>query len=727
MQSNMTVALIILIVGIAFNVLLGTLVILKYRDKTARALVFVALGLILWELANYMADTPANPLWWNRLTFLGPLMVGIASYIFLSNLRGQTAGYLERVALRVGTLFVAILCFTPLIVPEVVPRMFEDVIVGYNPERGAFYPVYLAWIGFLIVLLVIKAFSPVRRKSALLKAQMSLVRTGMIGVLVIPLITSVVVPIISNSSASTQYVPLMSIFYMGALTIAILKHKMLDIHDFIIRATAFSFSSAVLGVVYVAPGILLLLWVLGIEFNAYTIVLGIVIGSIIAANYHRVQRWFVRVTNRVFFRDNYEPAQLMAELNKGLLVTIDLERIFATTARVMTSYLKPEFVGFVATLRGDLNQKVYMYGTQAKWVQSHIDELLPQFDRSTDKHQVASAETQENELPHELLEQQDIAAVTRLYVTKEKLKVTIGYMIVGRRKSGKAYSSVDMTVLETMSNTLAIAVQDALHYEEIKSFNATLQSKVNEATGELRASNKMLKELDESKDEFISMASHQLRTPLTTVKGYISMLLDGDVGKVTPEQRKLLEEAFSSSQRMVYLIGDFLNVSRLQTGKFELETHAVDMATIVQQEVDQMQESARSRDITIVYERPENIPQMSIDENKIRQVIMNFLDNALYYSHPNSTIEVQLARHSDRVSLRVKDHGIGVPQSERHRLFAKFYRASNAKRQRPDGTGIGLFMARKVVAAHGGSIIFESQEGKGSTFGFRLPVKPLER
>jgi len=114
---------------------------------------------------------------------------------------------------------------------------------------------------------------------------------------------------------------------------------------------------------------------------------------------------------------------------------------------------------------------------------------------------------------------------------------------------------------------------------------------------------------------------------------------------------------------------------------------------------------------------------IDIDESKIRQVIMNFADNALYYSHEDSDININLSVMGDNVVFIVKDTGIGVPSNEQEQLFSKFYRASNARKQRPDGTGVGLYLSKTVIDAHGGKIIFDSIEGKGSTFGFSLPIK----
>jgi signal transduction histidine kinase len=190
-------------------------------------------------------------------------------------------------------------------------------------------------------------------------------------------------------------------------------------------------------------------------------------------------------------------------------------------------------------------------------------------------------------------------------------------------------------------------------------------------------------------------------------------------------QHKLLSEAFASSERMVHLINDFLNVSRLQTGKFMLDARPIDLAKIVGQEVDSLKTTAAARQLALQYRAPSRLPVLYLDEGKIRQVVMNFLDNAIYYSREHSTIKVKVIQEAGEVLVEVHDTGIGVPLSEQAHLFSKFFRATNARRQRPDGTGVGLYLAKKVITAHGGKMIFSSVEGEGSVFGFRLPVKKL--
>jgi signal transduction histidine kinase len=176
---------------------------------------------------------------------------------------------------------------------------------------------------------------------------------------------------------------------------------------------------------------------------------------------------------------------------------------------------------------------------------------------------------------------------------------------------------------------------------------------------------------------------------------------------------------------MVYLISDLLNVSRLKTGKFIIEPVKTNLADIIEEEVEQLLETAKGRNLELSFKKPEHFPTLMLDETKIRQVLMNFIDNAVYYTPSGGHIVINLLETPRTIEFTVVDDGIGVPRHEQHHLFSKFYRANNAKRARPDGTGLGLFMAKKVIIAQGGAVVFKSQEGRGSTFGFTFTKEKL--
>lgn len=283
----------------------------------------------------------------------------------------------------------------------------------------------------------------------------------------------------------------------------------------------------------------------------------------------------------------------------------------------------------------------------------------------------------------------------------------VGVIMVGFVNPVDQINESHTLLMDRLSESIGVALDSKLLFEENQ-----------RVLRQLRESNVKLKALDETKDDFISMASHQLRTPLTSVKGYLSMVLEEDAGKLTKAQREMLGQAFISSQRMVYLIADLLNVSRLKTGKFAITPTPVNLATMVQEELNQLQDTAAGRSLTLQYDKPEDFPELMLDETKIRQVIMNFADNAIYYTPAGGNIVVRLLDKPHSIELLIEDDGIGVPKSEQPHLFTKFYRAGNARKARPDGTGLGLFMAKKVIIAQGGSILFHSKEGQGSSFGF---------
>lgn len=335
---------------------------------------------------------------------------------------------------------------------------------------------------------------------------------------------------------------------------------------------------------------------------------------------------------------------------------------------------------------------------------------------------------------HDNLKEAEFSGIDNVYVGKGDFEYLLSFsqnqirasLLLGTKLNGRPYYIDEISAVRKELIDVLLAMQNVFRMKKLVEFNASLEDSIQKATKELRMSNAKLKSLDEAKDEFISMASHQLRTPLTSIKGYLSMVLEGDVGDITEQQKKMLSQAFVSSQRMVYLIADLLNVSRLQTGKFIIETKESYLPDVVEEELAQITETAQAKGIELVYEKPQDFTKVFLDETKIRQVIMNFADNAVYYGRSGGKIIVSLRETKNAIEFTVTDNGIGVPKADQHKLFTKFYRAGNARKARPDGTGLGLYMAQKVITASGGSVIFKSKEGVGSTFGFTIPKSKLK-
>ncbi|HEX5456522.1 MAG TPA: HAMP domain-containing sensor histidine kinase [Candidatus Saccharimonadales bacterium] len=436
------------------------------------------------------------------------------------------------------------------------------------------------------------------------------------------------------------------------------------------------------------------------------------------------KRFFDRQTKRVFYRDAYEPQQFLDELNSTVVENIELGIMLRHTTRVIQDNLKSQFCYVMIKATPTAHERLIGSGELNLSEQEAV--LLKQELIKTGKKTVMTDELgSDYKVLKDVLFRNNIAMLVRLLPGSDMTREAMYYLILGDKKSGNVYDKQDLRLLEIVADELLIAIQNSIRFEEIQQFNVTLQQKVSDATEKLQRTNKKLRELDETKDEFISMASHQLRTPLTSVKGYMSMVIEGDAGKLTKQQQTLLNQAFVSSQRMVYLIADLLNVSRLKTGKFVIDAQPADLGEVVKGELDQLTETAKGKKIELKYDRPKKLPKLMLDETKVRQVVMNFIDNAIYYTRSGGHIKVTVAEDESHVYFTVKDDGIGVPKEDQKHLFNKFFRAGNARNARPDGTGLGLFMAKKVVDAQGGSILFESTEGKGSMFGFCFDKKKL--
>jgi signal transduction histidine kinase len=576
------------------------------------------------------------------------------------------------------------------------------------PQYGSWYVVYLAIVGFTINSIVTWLVSGYRAATGNAKQQLRTV-AWTLGISVFAaFMTNLIIPLLTGSTQSALLFPIPIMAMMVGLSYAIAKNGLLDIKAATVRSVAYVLSLLTMAGIYFVLAYLTSVTIFrgdttsGVSSSPVNIVLALILALV----FQPVRHFFDRATAKIFLREAYDVQEVTSQISAACVESTDLAVLVKRVGGLLKGSFEPEYllVVFNDTAHdtiafGKVPQRLNIPRAELR------DELAPLVLRL--------------DIPHE--RSKYIAGVYRLETSSQHL----GYIVVGQKSNGHIYTRNDIALMDLTVGELSVAIQNIFRLEEIRSFASTLEREVDEATSELRSSNEKLRELDATKDEFVSMASHQLRTPLTSVKGYISMVLEGDAGKISKQQRQLLGEAFTSSERMVHLIADFLNVSRLQTGKFVVDRKPFDLGQLIAQEVANITQIAESHNIKLHYKQAARVPTLYIDEGKMRQVVMNFIDNAIYYSPDGTPVNVTLTLEDGEVVLRVIDKGMGVPDEAKKKLFGKFFRAENARKQRPDGTGVGLFLAKKVIDGHGGTVLFESTIGKGSTFGFRLPVKKL--
>lgn len=232
------------------------------------------------------------------------------------------------------------------------------------------------------------------------------------------------------------------------------------------------------------------------------------------------------------------------------------------------------------------------------------------------------------------------------------------------------------------------------------------------------------KGIEKMKTGFVSLAAHQLRTPLSAIKWTLKMLLDGDVGEITKEQREFLEKSYASNERMISLINDLLDVTRIEEGRYLYKPAPADVADLVQSVINSSQEEIKRKNIKLEFQKPKkNLPKVKVDSEKIKIVIQNLLDNAVKYTFSGGKVTMSINYAKKEIEFSIKDNGVGIPKDQQEKIFTKFFRGANVVRMETDGSGIGLFISKNIIEAHGGKIWFESEEGKGTTFYFILPTE----
>lgn len=231
------------------------------------------------------------------------------------------------------------------------------------------------------------------------------------------------------------------------------------------------------------------------------------------------------------------------------------------------------------------------------------------------------------------------------------------------------------------------------------------------------------KQLESMKLDFVSMAAHELRTPLTSLKGYLSVFMKESDGKLTPDQQMFLNRMSISTQTLMSLIENLLNVSRVERGAFTMYKEPIDWLKMVKTTVDEYKLRAKEKNISLDFIEPKQpVPQIYADKLRIGEVLYNLISNAINYTAPGGSIQVWIDIEKDYVTTHVKDTGEGIPKEAIPHLFTKFFRVSGNLEQGSKGTGLGLYICKSIIDVHQGKIWVESELGKGSIFSFSIPI-----
>lgn len=269
--------------------------------------------------------------------------------------------------------------------------------------------------------------------------------------------------------------------------------------------------------------------------------------------------------------------------------------------------------------------------------------------------------------------------------------------VKNRKKNGETY-------------TAEIRIEPILNPENIPQFFVGIEEDITKR-----------KEIDRMKTEFIALASHQLRTPLTAIRWLLEQILS-DKSSLPEKTRNLLSDAYGSALRMVELVKTLLDISRLEAGKLEVRPKITDIRDFLGNVISEIKPKADAKKQTLALHIESDASALTTDPVLLTNVLMNLLTNAVKYSRPGKMISINAVRNREMIAFEVSDEGIGIPENQKRRIFERFFRADNTETVHEEGTGLGLYLVKEIVGLLGGTITFTSIEGQGTTFRVELPV-----
>ncbi len=283
----------------------------------------------------------------------------------------------------------------------------------------------------------------------------------------------------------------------------------------------------------------------------------------------------------------------------------------------------------------------------------------------------------------------------------------IGTLTIGITDEENSITIEKKALIDRMAGVVGIALDNSLLYRSIQE------------------ANERLKQLDKLKDEFVSLASHELRTPMTIIKSYLWLFMDKKKGQLNEKEMSYLTRAYSSTERLINLVNDMLNVSRIESGRLSLELRPIQIKDVLEKQVEELVPRAQQLGLKLTFEKPSYpVPLVNADHERIEQVIINLVGNSLKFTPSGGTINVSIKPEEKDLLVTVVDTGRGMNKEDQEKLFRKFgtMGESYLHKQEAQGTGLGLYLSKLLVEMHGGKMWAESKgEGKGATFNFTLP------
>ncbi len=708
----------ILIFGVLLNNTLGLLVALRNPKSVTNTLFFLfSIDIALWSVANYIAISSADlltALYWTRIVMALAVPQAILFFLLLSTIPNK-----QLTLPRWVPVFLAVIGIVAA-AASVSPYLFTSIIFvngSPSPTPGPAMPLFVVVAVGSLVAGVMTLWNRLRRSSGVLRLQLQIIGIGIVCMFVLIFLFNFIFVVVFNISSYVSASPLYTLPFVIATAYAIIKHKFLDIRFIIARAVSYAVVISLFAVVYALlfalTSSLLVSPFIDLKFIGVSTAAAIVM----LITFPLVKRTIEKATDAVFYKNKYDTSAVLYHVAQIMARTLRLEEL----AHQLVVSIDREFQTEHACIMIVNHGKIVSMYTDGYDKPPEVHEHTGSYISALGK--VRLRDDEKDPQIAAFFASLDAAIILPL----ETGQRAIGLLCIGNKRSGELFSDEDISTLEIIASEAAVATENSLSYEEIRRFNVTLEDEVKSATVDLRRANEKLEQLDKLKDEFVSLASHELRTPLTSIRSYLWMALSGKGGEVSEKQRFYLDRAFLSADRLIRLVNDMLNISRIESGRLAVQFSRAELPSMLNEVLSEVQPKIDEQGQTLhVQISAQELPDVIADVDKIKEVLINFIGNAIKFTPKGGSITITASRHNDMVCVSVKDTGLGFLMADAAKLFHKFstvHSGSNTDSAPYQSTGLGLYISKSIISMHGGTVEAVSPGlDKGSTFSFTLPI-----
>ncbi len=725
----------ILMAAVLADTVIGVLVLSRdYRSYTNRFFALFAWLSAVLSVANIVSlhqSTPESTLHYARLSISAATL-----YCYFLFLTVHTFPS-KRIRLKSWQLILATLLSGIVLLLTQTPYVFQSVTgIGEasSPVPGPAIPLFALVNGFYIVSAIYLLVTRHRAATGSLRAQLQYLLLGIATSSVLIFVTDFIFVILLKTTALLSLLPLYTLLFVLATAYAILTHHLFDIRVIIKRTVLYS--GLVLFTLTIYSLVLLLMGSFlggGQTFQLRSFLPNAIAAILIAFGFEPIRKYLNTATDSLFFKSEYEQQAVLRTLSQKLnnVIALDeaLEIVMQTIVKNLhlrhaaTFVFQPgengelaikriKQIGYASSSKVSLNDTEFVvpfFAENAGVLQT--EDLIAQLEKEDDtmRHlakQGASRRPKEasalirghavKQAVLRRLQAMDVAVTIPLRLGQQP----IGVIFLSDKLSGDPFFPDDIVLLGTVGDQAISSIQKAKLYEG-----------------------------DQMKSEFVSIASHELLTPISAIEGYLSMILEENLGHIDGQAREYLSKVYTSAKRLSMLIKDLLSVSRIESGQLRIEAQQLDIAKMINDTADQLRFMAQDKKLVLKVELPEKgLPPVWADPDRTMQILINLVSNAIKYSNSGSVvIAATLVSHPHpHVNVSVSDTGIGMTKQQQAHLFEKFYRVDSPETTGIIGTGLGLYITKSILEIMGGSINLKSAPGKGSTFSFTLPLFKVE-